>query len=75
MTKEFIIQTLGAKLGMQVCILPQEEAVMAMLVVGWLVVTDSGGVVPGTICGDETTAERGEGGGRKTMRHGVFCTI
>lgn len=43
MTKEkCITQTIVAKLGMQVYILPQEEeAVAFMLVVGWLVVTDS----------------------------------
>lgn len=51
---------MDAKLGMQVCILPQEEAVVtAMLVVGWLVVTNSsGGLVPGTGCGDETTEKK-----------------
>lgn len=41
-----------AGLSMQVCILPQEEAVVtAILVVGWLVVSNIGGGV-GTVCGD-----------------------
>ena len=60
MTKEeCITQTLVTKLGMQVCILPrEEEAVTVVLVVGWLVVTDRGGDVTATVCGDETTAEK-----------------
>ena len=44
---------------MQVCVLPQEEAaVTAVLVVGWLVVMSSGGVVLETACGDKMKKER-----------------
>lgn len=44
---------------MQECVLPQEEAaVTAKLVVGWLIVTNSsGGIIPSTVCGEETTGE------------------
>lgn len=44
---------------MQECVLPQEEAVVpARLVVGWLIVTNSsGGVIPSTVCGEDTTGE------------------
>lgn len=47
------------RLSMQECISPQEEAeVTAVLVVGWLVDTNSsGGVVPGTVCGNDMTGE------------------
>ena len=47
--------TVVFKLCIRVCVLPRvKAAVTAMLVVGWLVVTDSSGaVVLGTVCGDE----------------------